>query len=73
MDLIEELMVRQGYLSTREVMTLLQKTRNTLCEWVRRGKFPAIRVGNEYLFDPREVAAWLAKRQTAKAVSARAE
>ena len=59
-------MTRQSYLSTREVMTLLQKSRNTPCEWVRRGHVPAIRVGNEYLFDPREVASWLAKRQTAK-------
>jgi excisionase family DNA binding protein len=64
MELIEELMGRQSYLSTKEVMGLLQKTRNTLCEWVRHGKFPAVRVGNEYMYDPREVAAWLAKRQT---------
>ena len=64
MDLIEELMTKQSYLSTREVMALLHKTRNTLCEWVRQGKFPAIRVGNEYLFDPREVAAWIERRRT---------
>ena len=65
-DLIEELRRRQSYLSTREVMVLLQKTRNTLCAWVRKGRLPAIRVGNEYLFDPRLIADWLAKRQTAK-------
>lgn len=65
-------MERQSYLSTREVMALLHKTRNTMCEWVRQGKFPAIRVGNEYMFDPRVVAAWLEKRQTAKPIGARA-
>ena len=71
MELIEQLKARQSYLSTREVMSLLMKTRNTLCEWVRKGQFPAIRVGNEYLYDPREVAMWLAKRQTAKSVGGR--
>ncbi|MBV8114689.1 MAG: helix-turn-helix domain-containing protein [Silvibacterium sp.] len=64
MDLIEELRTRQSYLSTEEVMQLIQKTRNTLCQWVRRGYFPAIRVGKEYLYDPRLVADWLARRQT---------
>ena len=66
MDLIEELKRRQSYLSTCEVMALLNKTRNTVCAWVRMGRLPATRVGNEYLYDPRLIAEWLEKRQTAK-------
>ena len=66
MDLIEELRRRDNFLSTREVMDLLQVTRNTLCEWVRTGRLVAIRVGNGYLYDPRILAAWLTKRQTVK-------
>lgn len=64
MELIEELRHRRTYLSTREVMDLLQVTRNTLCAWVRRGRIPAIRVGKGYVFDPHLVADWLGKRQT---------
>jgi excisionase family DNA binding protein len=63
-ELIEELRRRRTYLSTREVMELLQVTRNTLCEWVRRGRIAAIRVGNAYVFDPHLLADWLGKRQT---------
>ena len=66
MNLIDELKTRQSYLSTKEVMVLLQKTRNTLCDWVRTGRMPAIRIGNEYLYDPHVVADWLTKRQTVK-------
>lgn len=64
MNLIDELRMRDHYLSTKEVMTLLGKRRNTLCEWARAGKVPAIRIGNEYLYDPRLMADWLACRQT---------
>lgn len=64
MNLIDELRKRDSYLSTKEMMTLLQKTRNTLCEWARKGKVPAIRIGNEYFYDPRLMADWLACRQT---------
>ncbi|MGB7171814.1 MAG: helix-turn-helix domain-containing protein [Acidobacteriaceae bacterium] len=65
MDLINDLMQRQSYLSTKEVMILLQKTRNTLCQWVRSGRLPAIRLGNEYLYDPRVLAEFLSNRLTA--------
>ena len=66
MDLIQELRQRTAYLSTKEMMELLQKNRNTLCNWVRRGRIPAIRIDNEYLYDPRLIADWLTKRQTVK-------
>jgi len=65
MDLIDELAQRQSFLSTKDVMILLKKTRNTLCQWVRSGKLPAVRVGNEYLYDPRVLADFLNARQTA--------
>ena len=64
MDLIEELRNRGTYLTTNEVMSILGKRRNTLCQWVRTGKMDAIRTGNSYLFDPRTLAAWLAERKT---------
>lgn len=64
MDLIEELQQRQSFLSTKEVLELLPKTRNTLCRWVRSGKIPAVRIGNAYFYDPRVLAEFLAKRTT---------
>ena len=67
MELLEELRRRGTYLSTREVMELLQVRRNTLCEWVRKGRIRAIRIGNAYAFDPHLLADWLLKRQTAAA------
>ena len=64
MDLAAELKTRATFLSTAEVMALLGKTRNTICEWARRGKIPAVRVANAYIFDPRLIADWLCQRQT---------
>jgi len=71
MDLIEELRQRTSYLSSKEVMDLLDVTRNTLCEWVRAGRLAAFRVGNAYIYDPRILAEWLEKRQTVKTRSGR--
>jgi len=64
MELIEELRRSGSYLSTKEVMKLIRVRRNTLCEWVRTGRIPAIRCGNGYLFDPRALADWLQLRKT---------
>ena len=64
MDLIEELRGRTTYLATNEVMAILGKRRNTLCQWVREGKIGAIRTGNAYLFDPHTLADWLSLRAT---------
>lgn len=66
MDLITQLMQRGNYLTTKEVMTLLGKRRNTICEWVRTGRMSAIRSGNEYLFDPHVLVDWLSERTTSK-------
>jgi excisionase family DNA binding protein len=65
MELIQMLRVRESFLSTKEVMTLIKVGRGTLCGWVRSGRIPAIRKGNAYLFDPRKLAKWLAERETA--------
>ncbi|WP_263377068.1 helix-turn-helix domain-containing protein [Granulicella aggregans] len=64
MSLSEELRARQSFLTSVEVMNLLQTTRGTLCEWVRSGRVPAIRSGNAYLFDPRDLADWIEARTT---------
>jgi excisionase family DNA binding protein len=63
MSLSEELRARQSFLTTVEVIGLLHTTRGTLCEWVRSGRIPAVRVGNAYLFDPREMALCLRRRR----------
>ena len=49
MDLIQVLRDRNNYLTTLDVMELLQMTRATLCTWVRTGRIPAVRSGNGYL------------------------
>ena len=67
MDLISDLRQRKNYLTTVEVMSLLSVTRNTLCAWVRAGKIGAVPRGNAYLFDPWELADWLAERYLAPA------
>jgi excisionase family DNA binding protein len=66
MRLVEELRVRESYLTTKEVMQLLRCRRNTLCRWVRNGRMSAIRSGTGYLFDPRHLAEWLTKRSTSR-------
>lgn len=72
MDLIQKLRLRESFLTTKEVMELLRTRRNTLCEWVRRGRIPAIRTSNGYLYDPRLLADWLMERTTAKTSKRRA-
>jgi excisionase family DNA binding protein len=64
MDLIQALRLRESFLTTAEVMSLLPVGRGTLCDWVRSGRIPAIRIGNAYMFDPRKLAKWLADRET---------
>jgi excisionase family DNA binding protein len=64
MDLIQVLRERKSYLTTKEVMQLLRCQRNTLCEWVRTNRIPAVRSGNGYLYDPNHLAEWLAQRST---------
>lgn len=65
MNLIDRLRKRPSFLTTKEVMQLLGKTRNTVCHWACAGRLPATRVGHEYLFDPNDIADWLEQRQTA--------
>lgn len=70
-DLIEDLRQRENYLTSKEVMELLQVTRNTLCHWVRARRMVAIRGGNGYRYDPRVMADWLSKRETSTASARR--
>ena len=64
MSLVDELQQRENFLSTVEVMNLLQVTRGVLCGWVRDGRITAVRTGNAYRFDPRRLADWIAERTT---------
>ena len=66
MDLIGRLRERSSFLTTKEVMELLQLRRNTLCKWVRTGQLPAVRSGNSYLYDPARLADWLLERATGR-------
>jgi excisionase family DNA binding protein len=63
--LIDELERRQTLMNTPELMTLLGKTRGTICSLVRQGSLVAIRIGGSYRFDPRVVAAFLRDHCTA--------
>jgi excisionase family DNA binding protein len=66
MELIDELRQLERYLSTREIMNLFGVRRTTLCQWVRAGRISAIRLGNRYMFDPHNLASWLAARETVR-------
>jgi excisionase family DNA binding protein len=55
---------RQTFLTTAEVMELLQLRRNTVCNWVTAGSLPAARTASGYRFDPVALADWLAARST---------
>ena len=58
-SLTEELRKRTELLTTSQVMRLLSKRRNTICDWVRDGCLPATRLGNSYRYDPAVIASWL--------------
>jgi excisionase family DNA binding protein len=64
MDLIQELRRRESFLTTKEVMELLQLRRNTVCDWANAGRIPAVRTASGYRFDPRVLADWLVARST---------
>ncbi len=60
--IIEKLRARESYLTTKEVMNITRKTRQTLCQWVRLGTITAVRIGKDNMFDPSVVADWLEAR-----------
>jgi len=66
MSLVEELRQRESYLSSKEVMSVLEVSRAILCGWVRDGRIEAVRIGNAYRFDPRVLADWIVERTTTK-------
>jgi excisionase family DNA binding protein len=61
--IIDQLRQRKSYLTSTEVMAIIGVTRQTLCDWVRRGVISAIRIGKDNKFDPAVLASWLATRQ----------
>jgi excisionase family DNA binding protein len=64
MSLIDDLKRRKQYLTTMEVMALLQLPRNTVCGWARAGRIPAVLTASGYRFDPMELALWIVARTT---------
>jgi hypothetical protein len=44
-------------------MEILGISRNTLCAWVSRQRIPALRIGKDNKFDPRELSHSLAERK----------
>lgn len=60
--IIDQLRQRKTYLNTTELMSILGKTRATLCAWVRSGSLGAVRIGKENMFDPSTIADWLEAR-----------
>jgi excisionase family DNA binding protein len=61
--IIDQLHQRKTYLTSTEVMAIIGVTRQTLCDWVRRGVISAIRIGKDNKFDTAVLASWLATRQ----------
>jgi excisionase family DNA binding protein len=61
--LIHRLRQRTTYLSCAEVMSLLGKSRNTLCRWVRDGIIPGFKFGKDYRFAPLTLAGWIEAHQ----------
>lgn len=49
-------------LTAEEVAPRLRKSALTIKRWARERKIPFVPVGNEYLFDPAAIDAWLADR-----------
>ncbi len=64
MNLIDQLKKRSSFLTTKELMELLQLRRHTICDWVKSGHLPAIRTASGYRFDPPVLAHWLEMRST---------
>lgn len=54
---------RESLLTISEVALIIQIHQVTLRDWVRAGKFPAIRTGRRYRIDPGDLKAWLDQRR----------
>ena len=57
--ILTQLRSRTTYMSGKEVMTLIGVSRNTLCQWVRTGLIPALKIGKDYRYDPATLATWI--------------
>jgi excisionase family DNA binding protein len=49
-------------LTTSDVSKLLGIHRETLYQWIRDGRIPAMRIGRNLKFDPAALAVWLEAR-----------
>lgn len=59
MDLITRLAKRRKLLTLNELARLFGVTRGTVHKYVKERRIPYRRIGIQYRFDPRVVAAWL--------------
>ena len=67
-----DLRARDAFLKPQQVWELLGIHRQTLYKWVRAGKIPANHVGSTIRFDPKKLAAWMARGETGYATNANA-
>jgi excisionase family DNA binding protein len=65
MTTIEHLRSRPGYLGVVEAAECIGINRDTLCDWIKAGKFKAYRIGNANKIDRLYLADWLEARELA--------
>lgn len=54
---------RSKYLTLEEMASYLQIDKETLLKWAEENKVPAVKEGENFLFDKREVENWLSKEK----------
>jgi hypothetical protein len=64
LTIIEKLRRRKSYVGATEVMSIVGKSRKTLCSWIKNGTFPNTRLGKDNACDPALLANWLEARST---------
>src|SRR3569832_27793 len=56
-------MIDETFLTTEEVLEYLQVNLRTVYRLIKAGKIPAVRVGRQWRFRKRDIAAWLARQR----------
>jgi excisionase family DNA binding protein len=55
----DQLKTKTQYMTLQAVALLLDIHQMTLRKWAKRGKIPAVRIGDQIKFDPAVLADWL--------------
>jgi excisionase family DNA binding protein len=58
----DQLKTKTQYMTLQAVALLLGSHEMTLRKWAKRGKIPAVRIGDQIKFDPAAVVDWLRGR-----------